>query len=388
LLEEAAMRGTIQERGKQSWRIRAYIGRDSTGTKRYVSRTVRGTRRDAERELSRLLVEVDEGRFVASPTMVLDELLDRWLEVKRQHVQPSTWINYEWVARTYVRPALGDRKIGTVRPIDLDLLYASLGGRGLSVRTVRICHTVLRQSLEQARKWGLIARSPAVDASPPTQHREEVDPPTLDQVLDLLETAYDKEPAFGVYLWVKSATGCRRGEMCALRWHDFDLDRREVRFRRAISKDYDGGLLEKDIKTHASRRLALDEGTVALLRQHRLRQREQALALGVPLADDALLFANAEGRPWRPDVCTNRFDRLRAKLDLKHVRLHDLRHFVASVLIDGGIPISTVSKRLGHSQMSTTLNIYTHAMPATDQKAADYLGDLLSKRKPPRANEA
>jgi integrase len=215
-----------------------------------------------------------------------------------------------------------------------------------------------------------------------------VDPPTLDQVLDLLDAAYDKEPAFGVYLWVKSATGSRRGEMCALRWHDFDLDRREVRLRRAIAKDYDGGLLEKDIKTHASRRLALDEGTVSLLRQHRLRQREHALALGVPLADDALLFANADGKPWRPDVCTNRFSRLRAKLDLEHVRLHDLRHFVASVLIDGGIPISTVSKRLGHSQMSTTLNIYTHALPATDQKAADYLGDLLSKRKPPRAHGA
>jgi integrase len=87
-------------------------------------------------------------------------------------------------------------------------------------------------------------------------------------------------------------------------------------------------------------------------------------------------------------VCTNRFGRLRAKLDLDHVRLHDLRHFVATVLIDGGIAISTVSSRLGHSQMSTTLNIYAHAMPATDQTAADYLGDLLSRRTPPRANEA
>lgn len=381
------MRGTIQQRGS-SWRIRAYIGRDSTGKKRYASRTVNGTRRDAEKELSRLLVEVDEGRHVASPSMTLDDMTARWLEVKRDTVVPRTWLNYEWAARTLILPSLGDRKIGALRPIDIDLLYAELRRRGLSVRTVRICHTVLRQTLEQARKWGLIARSPAVDASPPTQHKEEIDPPTLDEVLDLLEAAYDEEPAFGVYLWVKSATGCRRGEMCALRWHDFDLDRREVRFRRAISTDYDGSLLEKDIKTHASRRLALDEGTVGLLRQHRLRQREEALALGVPLADDALLFTRGEGKPWRPDVCTNRFDRLRATLDLEHVRLHDLRHFVASVLIDGGIPISTVSKRLGHSQMSTTLNIYTHAMPATDQKAADYIGDLLNKRRPPRAAEA
>lgn len=381
------MRGTIQKRGKDSWRVRAYIGRDTAGKKRYASRTIHGTQREAEQALSRLLVEVDEGRHVASPTMTLDGLLDRWLDVKRQHVAPSTWINYEWVARTYVRPTLGDRKIGVLRPIDLDLLYAELGRRDLSVRTVRICHTVLRQALEQARKWGLIARSPAVDASPPAQHRVEVIPPTLDQVLNLLEAAYDDDPAFGTYLWVTAATGCRRGETCALRWNDIDLDGDELRVRRAIAKDFDA-LREKDTKTHASRRLALDEGTVALLRQHRLRQREQALALGAPLADDALLFANAEGQPWRPDVCTNRFGRLRAKLGLERVRLHDLRHFVASVLIDGGIPISTVSTRLGHSQMSTTLNLYTHAIPATDQKAADYIGGLLGQRPLPRAGEA
>lgn len=381
------MRGTIQKRGNESWRVKAYVGRDSTGTKRYVSRTVRGTRRDAERELSRLLVDVDEGRFVASPAMTLNDLLDRWLEVKRQHVEPSTWSSYEWIARKYVRPALGDRKIGALRPIDLDMLYAELGGRGLSVRTVRICHTVLRQSLEQARRWGFIARSPAVDASPPAQRQAEVVPPTVDQVLALLDAAYEEDPAFGVYLWVASATGCRRGEMCALRWSDVELDRRQVSIRRSIQQ-VDGSLREKDTKTRQSRRLALDEATLALLRQHRLRQREQALALGVRLADDALLFSSPESRPWRPDVCTNRFGRLRAKLDLDHVRLHDLRHFVASVLIDGGIAISTVSSRLGHSQMSTTLNLYTHAIPATDQKAADYLGDLLSQRKPPRAREA
>ena len=116
------MRGSIQQRGKDSWRIRVYVGRDGTGKKRYVSRTVPGTRRDADRELSRLLVEVDEGRFVASPAMTLDDLLDRWLDVKRQAVEPSTLASYQWIARRYVRPALGDRKVGSLRPIDLDML--------------------------------------------------------------------------------------------------------------------------------------------------------------------------------------------------------------------------------------------------------------------------
>jgi integrase len=381
------MRGTIQQRGTTSWRIRVYVGRDTSGTKRYVSRTVTGTRRDAERERSRLLVEVDEGRFVASAAMTLDELLDRWLVVKRQSVEASTLKSYEWIARTYIRPALGDRKVGSLRPIDLDMLYGELGGRGLSSRTVRICHTVLRQALEQARRWGFIARSPAVDASPPPQHKVEVTPPTVDEVLRLLDAAYEEDPAFGTYLWVISATGCRRGEVCALRWTDVDLDGRELRVRRSVVH-VDGEVREKDTKTHASRRLALDEPTVALLRQHRRRQRELALALGVRLPDDAVLFGDLEGRPWRPDVCTNRFGRLRARLGLERVRLHDLRHFVASILIDGGIPISTVSTRLGHSQTSTTLDLYTHAIPATDQRAAEYLGSVLTRRRLPSADHA
>ena len=102
------------------------------------------------------------------------------------------------------------------------------------------------------------------------------------------------------------------------------------------------------------------------------------MALGGRLADDALLFSDVEGRPWRPDVCTNRFGRLRAGVGLERVRLHDLRHFVATVLGGAGVPIATISGRLGHSENATTLNLYTHAMPATDQVAAAYLGSILA----------
>jgi integrase len=157
-----------------------------------------------------------------------------------------------------------------------------------------------------------------------------------------------------------------------------DVEAGELRIRRAIAMDAEGQPYVKDTKTHQSRRLALDEATVARLRAHRRRARERALALGVRLATDAYLFADVEGHPWRPDVCTNRFGRLRKQLGLESVRLHDLRHFMATALGDAGLPIATISKRLGHRDAATTLNIYTHALPATDQVAATYLGDLLS----------
>jgi integrase len=344
------MRGHIQQRGESSWRVKVFVGRDAMGVRRYVEQTVRGTRREAERELSRLLVEVDEGRHAAAAPITVGELLDRWLDVKRRLVEPKTIESYEWVARKYVRPALGDRKVGSLRSIDLDGLYSDLHGRGLSARTVRICHTVIRQALEQARRWGLVARNPAAEA-------EDAD--------------------VAAYLWVLAATGCRRGEACALRWTDVDLERSEIAIRRSISQ-VGRKLREKDTKTHQSRRVAIDEQTIAVLRSLRVRARQRSLALGEHLADDALLFSDAEGRAWRPDVCTNRFGRLRAGLGLDKVRLHDLRHFVATVLGGAGLPIATISGRLGHSENATTLNLYTHVMPATDQVAADYLGSILT----------
>lgn len=378
------MRGHIQQRGRQSWRVKVFVGRDADGVKRYVERTVRGTRRDAECELARVVVEVGEGRHAAAAPMSFDELLDRWLDVKRRTVEANTMASYEWIARRYVRPALGDRRVASLRALDLDDLYADLHARGLAPRTVRICHTVARQSLEQARRWGLIARNPAVDATPP-QRRREITPPTVAQVQQLIAAADAEDPDFGVYLWVLAVTGCRRGEACALRWTDVDLERGEVAIRRSIAHVGDE-LREKDTKTHQGRRLAIDEATVALLRAQRLRCRERWLALGEHLADDAFLFGDADGRPWRPDVCTNRFTRLREGVGLPRVRLHDLRHFVATTLGEAGVPIATISGRLGHGDKATTLNLYTHAFPATDQRAAAYLGSLLAGDQRPAAH--
>lgn len=171
------MRGHLQQRSRDTWRLKVYVGRSADGRKRYVERTVHGSRREAGRELARLVVEVDEGRHVASAPMTVGELLDRWLDLKAMTVEVNTANGYRWIAERYVRPAFGDRKVASIRTLELDHLYQQLRagggswGRPLSGRTVRLCHTVMRQSLEQARKWGLIARNPAVDATPPASKR-------------------------------------------------------------------------------------------------------------------------------------------------------------------------------------------------------------------------
>jgi integrase len=349
------MRGHLQQRSRDTWRLKVYVGRSADGKRRYLERTVHGSRKEAERELARLVVEVDEGRHVASAPMTMGELLDRWLALKSMTVEANTANGYRWIVEHYVRPAFSDRKVASIRTLELDHWYQQLragggaGGRPLSGRTVRLCHTVMRQSLEQARKWGLIARNPAVDATPPAARRSEIKPPTIQQVHDLLEAAFEFDPDFGVYLWLLAVTGCRRGEACALRWTDIGWERGEVAISRSIAQ-VDQERIEKDTKTHQARRVAIDEATRELLREFHLRARERALAVGVSLGADAFVFSEEPdgSAPWRPDVCTNWFGRLRSELGLDHVRLHDVRHFVATALGDAGTNIATISARLGH----------------------------------------
>lgn len=379
------MTGHLQQRAPKTWRLSVYVGRDSrTGRKRYAQRTFHGTKREAERALARLVTEVDEGRHSASAAGTFGNLLDRWLETKEQSVDSSTISNYRWLTEQYVRPGLGRARLANLKPSDIDTFYVRLAanpgvnGKKLSPRTIRMCHGVVRQSLEQARKWGLITRNPALDASPPRSRHHEIHPPSVDQVLELLAAAKDYDEDFATYLRVLAATGCRRSEALALRWDDIDWKKSELLISHSLTM-VGSSVVEKDTKTHQSRRLILDAGTVRELQAHKDRADERASMCDTKVTKSSYVFtSDAEGKePWRPDVATNRFGRLCKSTGITGVRLHDLRHYVATNLGAGGTPLATISARLGHRDRATTLNIYQHALPAQDHQAADLLGALL-----------
>ncbi len=176
-------------------------------------------------------------------------------------------------------------------------------------------------------------------------------------------------------LLVGAVTGARRGELCALRWSDIDLAHGSVLIHRALI-DVGGRVGEKDTKTHAARRLRLDLATVEALTAYRAATEVRSVALGTALAVDAFAFSHAAdgSMPIRPDKVTGSFRRLADRLDLTHVRLHDLRHFAATRMLAAGVPVRTVSGRLGHADASTTLGVYAHFVDASDQDAAAVMG--------------
>lgn len=363
-----------------------------TGKRVQHTRTVRGTKREAEAELAALVVKVNEGMVVDSRAS-FGELLDAWLDRARADLSPSTVRTTQFYANLYIRPSLGKvplRKLTTAR---LDKLYGDLrsgGGKGgapLAPRTVRRVHNVIHGVLEQGVRWGWLSVNPASKTSLPKLGRLDIRPPAPEEVSRILEAADADDPDFGMLLRLAAASGARRGEICGLRWTDVDLAGGALLIRRGVVLGPGGIVVEKDTKTHAARRMALDGTTVAQLRLHRTRWQEWLELVGKPWSEECFVFSYDGGAatPITPERVTRRFRRLCNRLELEHVRLHDLRHYVATRLIAAGVPVRTVSGRLGHADASTTPNIYSHFVEATDQEAAALLGLLLDGGSPVRS---
>ena len=177
---------------------------------------------------------------------------------------------------------------------------------------------------------------------------------------------------------LSAATGARRSEIIALRWLDVDLVNRTVAIRRGVVEGPDG-LVEKDTKTHAARRVSLDDQTVSVLTDHHSRMVTNATVCRLTLDANAFVFSNnADGSvPWYPDSVSGSFKRLCQQEGLTNVRLHDLRHFVATQLLGAGVDVRTVAGRLGHRNAATTLNAYANFLEQSDRVAADVMGSLI-----------
>ena len=367
------MRGSIVRRG-DTWRIRFDSEPDpETGKRRQISITHRGTKREAEARLAALLAEARDGVQHGHDATV-DQLLTAWFD--RARLGPATRVDYA-SAMKHIPTAFRRMPVWKVRPHHLDQLYGQLERDGLSAIRIRRVHNILRTALGQAVKWQWIARNPAVDASPPPVPAAKIHPPSADDVRRLILAA-DRDPQLGTYLRVSAHLGARRGEVCALTWPDVDLDAGQVTIRRAWSDGGKGvGMVLKTTKTDRERTIALDRHAAATLRAWRTECARAALEIGGPLGP--FVFSNDLGHTAvRPDVMTHRFGVLRDDLGLSGVRLHDLRHFVATQLLAADVDPRTVSGRLGHARTSTTLDIYAAFVPARDRDAADFLGRLLA----------
>jgi integrase len=409
--------------------VQVYAGRDPlTGRKRWVSRQVPGQTKRSYREAKKieaeLLEQVDRGQHRGSSSRTVAELIERWFNWRQQvrPISPVTLANYRGAIDRYILPNLGRAKVQQVDAATIDALYEHVRAHGgkcrhcwkrvhrgipplrvgeryrpkpdadeavhrldcingwpLSASAVREVHTVLSGAFKQALVWGWTAYNPVKQATPPTDGASGLAPPDAEGVARLLKVAMEEDPELGLFLRLAVVLGARRGELCGLKWRDVELENGEVFIASGVVRVAGRPLIHKDTKTHAKRRVAIGADTAELIKSYRLRQVQAALASGASLPPDAYVFSQTMdgSKPASPDGVTHRFQQLAARLGVR-ARLHDLRHFMVTQLVAGGVDWRTVSGRAGHADGHMTLGTYAHFQQAQDRHAAEFMDELLA----------
>jgi integrase len=368
------MRGHLRERSPGHWAIVIDVRDPEAGKRKQRWYSFRGTKRQAQVECARLISEIQNGTAVEPSRMTVAAFLERWIEHMQGQVSPRSHERYAEIARKNLAPLIGGLTLTKLQPTHISRAYAKslAGGRrdgkgGLSARTVTHMHRVLREALQQAVRWQLLARNPADAVKPPKVERKQMNVLDTDATAALIEAARPYRIFIPILLGV--LCGLRRGEIAALRWKSVDLEAGQLRVIASIEQTK-AGCREKETKSGRDRVVALPAMLIAELRRHRAEQAQELLQLGVRLADDSRVVAQADGSPLQPNSLTHAFADFLEAHGLQRVRLHDLRHSHATHLLAAGIHPKVASERLGHSKVGITLDLYSHVLPGMQAEAA------------------
>jgi integrase len=409
--------GHIKQLGPNRWQVKICTGRDAEGKPRYSKKNIRGRKKDADDYLAEKLREVSTGTFIDPSKLTLGHYLDRWLAAIRSSLSERTAADYsEYLARYIKEPSppppvndedgeqksraprgvkpdhyLSSRKLASITPIDIQTLYSDLQQKGLGSRPIRMLHVILKDAFSQAVKWRMLKLNPADGVELPKKTRRKMQALDAEQARGFLDAA--KEDQHGIVFAFALATGMRPEEYLALRWSDIDFARGTAIVTRVLCwrRQKGGGYYYAPPKTDQSRRtVPLPEFLLQQLFEHKQRQvqEEQAGNVGELVLVDAsttesedqdLVFRSTTGGPLHSDnLGARNFKSILKRAGLPKIRLYDLRHTHATLLLLAGEHPKVVSERLGHASVTITMDTYSHVMPTMQRAAAEKIEKLLA----------
>lgn len=375
----------IRELSPGVWEVNVSAGvdafRSTPDAKQYrrVYKRVRGTLTDARNERIALQAEVHQGRYGGTDATV-DELLDAWLrELEREGKAPKTIGSYKNYAASHIRPIFGSMKVRTVTARMISDHLAALTERGLAPNTVRLVHATFSAAYSQAARWEWVdkAKDPTKLVRAPSLTNKRPTIPTVEEVSKLLNAAKESpRPEMAAAIWLSATTGVRRGELCALRISDFDLERGRMGIERAIS--------DREVWTTKNRRwreVALDIASLAVVEAQIASAQARAFENHTELGPDAYLFSDhSRGlTPWNPHLVTDTFRRLTKDLGLTHLTFHTLRKFMESRALDAGFSVAEVAHRAGHDP-AVLMKFYAGGVDESGKKLAEAVASLLAPK--------
>lgn len=375
------MNGSIRKRGKDSYELTIDLGRGVDGKRRRKFASVKGTKAQAQQKLRELLTLSDRGITVSTCKITFGQWLTKWM---KDYVVPNTRQKtverYEGLIKKHIAPVLGHIDLTKVTPSDIQGLEAKLSGGGMAPQGVQLVHNVISGAFKYALRMEAAWRNPAKSVTPPKIIRKEVEPPKIEQVKRILELAEEQGHLLYPCIRLLAYTGLRRGEVLALRRQDMNLEVGTISVSQSLGRSLNKGLVFEPTKTRAGRRsIDIDEETIAILRAHVGKQLLSKLEIEGTYQDNGLVFPDPLGRPLNPMSLTRAFQLLAKQVGVVDARLHDLRHFHASLMLQNGGSLLLVSRRLGHASISTTGDVYGHLMPGWQKEAADAFAEAMKK---------
>lgn len=369
--------GYIRMRSKGTFELSYNLGNDPlTGKRKRIALSFKGTKQQAEKELRRILRTLDTGEYVEPTSIKTGDFLAQWRDAVRNQVSPKTHERYAQIVDHYLIPRFGACPLMKLSPMAIQQVYIDLETkgsfinkeRGLSPKTRLDIHRIFKLALKHAVRMRLITFNPADNVKAPRIVRASIDTLTVEQSADLLEAVRNKPLYWPVLLAL--ATGMRRGEIAALRWKNVDFDNKTIRVVESVEQTK-AGTRFKSPKTNRTRAILLPEYAVEELRRHKELQTERLARLNIVHTSETLVCARYDGKLLWPSSLTHEFMKLYKKRpDLPRIRFHDLRHSHATQLLAAGIHPKIAQERLGHSTISTTLDLYSHATDTMQDEAA------------------
>ena len=335
------------------------------------------TKAEAQKWIRDQQIKLERGFDFQGSKISLGEYLPQWLENNKTALREKTAHQYSQVMKKHIIPHIGNIPLKALNLAKVEHYYSKLIQAGTGTRTVRICHNIIHKALDKALRYGLVAYNPAHGATLPRYTHGEMQ--VLDEAqVSLFLIAAQNSPYRALY-HLAVTTGMRQGELFGLKWSDLQWTKGILHLQRQFQKVPGQAWSFVEPKTKSGKRtMKLGEGTLQVLREHKEQQALRKEKTGDRWQDNDLVFPSSVGTPGDPSNLRIDFNRTLARAGLSKIRFHDLRHTAASLLLNHNVPVIVVSKMLGHSKPSITLDIYGHLYNEMQDEAAEVMDRLVT----------
>ena len=366
--------------GKITYQITVEGDRDPlTGKRNRVFKNVTGSKREANAVMHQMIVDMDKNKAVSKKAaLTVGQWMDQWLELYLPNVEETTRIGYKTKIRCYIKPHLGDIKLKALRAEHVQKMVNAMIDKGLSPKNIRDTYNNINAATKQAVKLRMIPYNPCEGVVLPKRKKFTAEVYDTEMLNHLLELARPTD--FYIPLLLLITAGLRRGELLALKWSDVDFKKGIISIRRSMVRGEDGFIIKAPKSEAGIRDIHLGAEVMEELKRYKAYQFTEMAVDSMYVDNIDFIIRQDNGALFTPDAMTRKWKRFITAHELPDIRLHDLRHSNATALIKAGVSPKVVQQRLGHADVSITLNTYTHVVPDMDIDAAEKLDQMILKK--------